>query len=60
MRALFKEVDLATFSKLMDVNFWGTVYCTRFALNEIIKNKGTIVGISSVAGFRGLAWQNRL
>ena len=54
MRALFKEVDMVTLRKLMDVNFWGTVYCTRFALNEIIKNKGTIAGISSVAGFRGL------
>ena len=38
----------------MDVNFWGTVYCTKFALPEIIKNKGTIVGVSSIAGFRGL------
>src|ERR1044071_7002424 len=54
MRALFSELELETLRKLMDVNFWGTVYCTRFALNEVIKNKGTIAGISSVAGFRGL------
>lgn len=54
MRALFKEVELQTLRNLMDVNFWGTVYCTKFALPEITKNKGTIVGISSVAGFRGL------
>ena len=54
MRALFKDVELATLQALMDVNFWGTVYCTKFALNEIIKNKGTIVGVSSIAGFRGL------
>lgn len=54
MRALFKDVDLQTLHTLMDVNFWGTVYCTKFALPEIIKNKGTIVGVSSVAGFRGL------
>ncbi len=54
MRALFKELDLQTLKTLMDVNFWGTAYCTKFALDEIIKNKGTIVGISSVAGFRGL------
>jgi short-subunit dehydrogenase len=38
----------------MDINFWGTVYCTKFALNSILKNKGTIVGMSSVAGYRGL------
>ena len=54
MRALVKDTDLATLKKVMDVNFWGTVYCTRFALNEIIKNKGTIVGVSSIAGYRGL------
>ena len=54
MRALFKDLDLATIRTLMDVNFWGSVYCTKKALPEIIKNKGTVVGISSVAGFRGL------
>lgn len=54
MRALFKDTDLATLRRLMDVNYWGTVYCTKFALPEIIKNKGTIAGISSAAGFRGL------
>lgn len=54
MRALFKDLELDTLRTLMDVNFWGTVYCTKFALKEIIKNKGTIVGVSSPAGFRGL------
>ncbi|GEO09000.1 SDR family oxidoreductase [Segetibacter aerophilus] len=54
MRALFKDLQIDTLRTLMDVNFWGTVYCTKFALNEIIKNKGTIVGVSSPAGFRGL------
>ncbi len=54
MRALFKDVDLETLHTLININFWGTVYCTKFALNEIIKNKGTIIGVSSIAGFRGL------
>ena len=54
MRALFKDVELQTLHSLMNVNFWGTVYCTKFALPEIKKNKGTIVGISSIAGIRGL------
>jgi len=30
------------------------VYCTKYALDSILKNKGTIVGVSSVAGYRGL------
>jgi short-subunit dehydrogenase len=54
MRALFKDTELSTLKKVMDINFWGTVYCTKFALDSIITNKGTIVGISSVAGYRGL------
>ena len=54
MRALFKDTEVSTLKKLMDINFWGTVYCTKFALETIIENKGTIVGVSSVAGYRGL------
>ena len=38
----------------MDVNFWGTVYCTKYALPEILKTKGSIVGVSSIAGYKGL------
>jgi short-subunit dehydrogenase len=54
MRALFVDVDVEVLKKLMDVNFWGTVYCTKFALPHLIKAKGTLVGVSSVAGFHGL------
>lgn len=54
MRALVNEVELEAIKKVMDINFWGTVYCTKFALPYIIKNKGTVVGVSSIAGYRGL------
>jgi short-subunit dehydrogenase len=54
MRALFKDVDIKVMKSLMDVNFWGTVYCTKYALPEIIKTKGSIVGVSSIAGYKGL------
>ena len=54
MRALFKDVDLKVLKTLMDVNFWGTVYCTKFALPHILKTKGSIVGVSSIAGYKGL------
>jgi len=54
MKALVQDTDLATLKKVMDINFWGTVYCTKFSLDEIIKAKGTIVGVSSIAGYRGL------
>lgn len=54
MRALFSETDMETLHRLMDVNFWGAVYCTKYALDSITKHKGDIVGVSSIAGFRGL------
>jgi NAD(P)-dependent dehydrogenase (short-subunit alcohol dehydrogenase family) len=54
MRALFEDVDLAVIRELMDVNFWGAVYCTKYALPSIIKRGGVVAGISSIAGYRGL------
>ena len=54
MRALFKDTDLSTLRSVMDINFWGTVYCTKYAMNSIIERKGSIVGVSSIAGYRGL------
>lgn len=54
MRALFDDLDLSVLKNLMDVNFWGTVYCTKYALPEILKTKGSIIGVSSIAGYRGL------
>ncbi|SFD95677.1 SDR family oxidoreductase [Thermophagus xiamenensis] len=54
MRALFEEVDLSVLKQLMDVNFWGTVYCTKYALPYLLSAKGSVVGISSIAGFIGL------
>ncbi len=54
MRALFDDVDLGVLHRLMDVNFWGTAYCVKYALPYIQQSKGSIVGVSSVAGFHGL------
>jgi short-subunit dehydrogenase len=54
MRALFADLDLSVIRKLMNVNFYGTVYATKYALPHILESKGSIVAISSVAGYRGL------
>ena len=54
MRALFEDVDLKVLHQLMDTNFWGTVYCSKYALPHLLKSQGSLVGISSVAGFKGL------
>lgn len=54
MRALVSEVSIETLKNVMDINFWGTVYTTKAALSSVMQNKGVIVGVSSIAGYRGL------
>jgi short-subunit dehydrogenase len=54
MRATFEDVELDVIRKLMDVNFWGTVYCTKYALPYLLRTKGSVVGIISIAGYIGL------
>lgn len=54
MRALFDDADLKVIRDLMDINFWGTVQCTKAALPALKAAKGVVVGVSSIAGYRGL------
>ncbi|RYZ29354.1 MAG: SDR family oxidoreductase [Chitinophagaceae bacterium] len=54
MRGLLKDTDTDVIKRVMEINFFGSVYCTKFALNAIIERKGSIVGVSSIAGYRGL------
>ncbi|MGC4057641.1 MAG: SDR family oxidoreductase [Chitinophagaceae bacterium] len=54
MRALFEDLDLNVLHNLMNINFWGTVHLTKAALPHIMKSKGIITGVSSIAGYRGL------
>ncbi|UII34411.1 SDR family oxidoreductase [Fulvivirga ulvae] len=54
MRALFEDVDLNVVKQVMDINFYGVLYATKYCLPSILENKGSVIGISSIAGFRGL------
>jgi dehydrogenase/reductase SDR family protein 7B len=54
MRAMLEDCDLSVIKQVMGINFWGSVYCTKFALAELLKNKGSIVSVSSVSGLVGL------
>jgi len=54
MRALFADLDIKVIQQVMDINFWGTVYCTKYALPYLLESKGSVVGVSSVAGYKGL------
>lgn len=54
MRAAFDEVETRVLEEIMNVNFWGTVYCTKAAISSLLESKGSLVAVSSVTGFKGL------
>lgn len=54
MRAMFKDLDLGVLHSLMDVNFWGTVHCTKAALPYLLERRGQVVGVISIAGYSAL------
>jgi len=54
MRAELKDATTDVIRKVMDINFFGAVYCTKYALPFLMERKGTVVGVSSIAGYRGL------
>ncbi|MGM0621725.1 MAG: SDR family oxidoreductase [Bacteroidota bacterium] len=54
MRALFNNTEMEVLKQVMDVNYWGTVNCTKFALPYLLKQKGSLVGVISVGGYIGL------
>ena len=54
MRASFDDVETKVLHRVMDVNFWGAAYCAKYALPYLVASKGSLVGISSVAGLHGL------
>lgn len=53
-RSLFSQTDSRVLRKVMEVNFWGSVHCTRAALESLLERRGLIVTLSSVAGFSPL------
>jgi len=54
MRASLEAVETDVLRRVMNVNYWGTVYCTKYALPHILKQKGSIVGVISTGGYIGL------
>lgn len=54
MRAMFKDTDLEVIRRLMNINYWGTVQCTKYALPHVLQQQGSIVGVISIVGHVGL------
>jgi NAD(P)-dependent dehydrogenase (short-subunit alcohol dehydrogenase family) len=51
----FRETDVEVIRRVMEVNFFGAVNCTKAALDSLLERRGRIAAISSVAGFAPLA-----
>jgi NAD(P)-dependent dehydrogenase (short-subunit alcohol dehydrogenase family) len=54
MRSEFGQTDLDALEKVMQVNFYGAMYCTYFAIPHVIKTRGSLVALSSLTGKRGI------
>ncbi len=54
MRALFVDLKLDVMRRLMDTNYWGTVYCSKFALPYLLKTSGSLVGVISIGAYVGM------
>lgn len=54
MRALFNDTEMEVMHQVMNVNYWGTVNCSKYALPHLLKQKGSLVGVISVGGYIGL------
>jgi len=53
-RSLLADTSCDVIRRVVMVNFFGAVHCTRAALPHLRERKGSIVAISSVAGFAPL------
>jgi NAD(P)-dependent dehydrogenase (short-subunit alcohol dehydrogenase family) len=53
-RSGFAVTDLAVIRRVMDVNFYGAVHCTKAALPHLVAARGLVVAVSSVAGYTPL------
>ena len=45
-RSAFRDTNLEVFRRVMGVNFFGSLYCTKAALDSLIERKGLIIAIS--------------
>lgn len=53
-RSAWRRTDPAVTRRVMEVNFFGSVQCTRAALDALLESRGLIIVVSSVAGFAPL------
>ena len=53
-RSAFADTDISVLRKVMEVNFFGAVTCTKICLPDLLATKGLIIVVSSIAGLAPL------
>ncbi len=53
-RSLFADTEPDVLRRVMEINLFGSVNCTRAALSQLVERRGAVVALSSVAGFAPL------
>ena len=49
-RSAFVDTRIDVYRRVMDVNFFGSLHCTKYAIASLVERKGSIVIIESIAG----------
>lgn len=57
-RSSFADTELAVFQRIMAVNYFGALHCTRHALVSLLERKGQIIVLSSLSGFAPLPYRS--
>ena len=57
-RSTFAETELAVFQRIMAVNYFGAVHCTKAALPGLIARRGQVIVLSSLSGFAPLLYRS--
>ncbi len=55
MNGLFAETQTSVFQRMMDVNYFGSLFFARSAMPHLERSRGSVMFISSIVGKRGFA-----
>lgn len=53
-RSAFVDTRISVYRRVMEVNFFGSLHCTKAAMDSLIERKGIIIVIESLAGISPL------
>jgi NAD(P)-dependent dehydrogenase (short-subunit alcohol dehydrogenase family) len=57
-RSSFADTELAVFQRIMAVNYFGALHCTKAALPSLIARGGQVIVLSSLSGFAPLLYRS--